>query len=473
MTGGAVSPVERRAVVVLGMHRSGTSLLAAMLQVLGVDLGQDLLRDGVPDNEEGYWEHAGIVACQEAVLEAVERAWYRPEGLLPMPPGWWRRPEIGPQRRRLVEIVRTETAVSVGVWGFKDPRTVRLLPMWREVFAAAGVRPVYVLAIRHPLAVARSLARRDGMTLEAGQLLWLQHTLDAFAHAGDAIRIVVDYDRWFAEPVATAREVLRRLDLTWPADDDALDAAVASVVRPDLRHDRAGDPGRLIPEVREFYELLRAAAPDAPSVAPVAELRRRLDDAQRLLQPWSEAAPGRRRLEGEIEALGAQLRAADVALQASRAETAVESARADAFARDHADLRRQHEALHGRHVELGAALVAADKARAAERAADLAAFAAERDALRADIDRGKRVLDAVMPDPAEALDRLWDSASLRLYRRLQGPWRRLTRRPPVQKPAVDSPESAARAVAALRDSVGWHATGPLRALTLLAGRLRR
>ncbi len=103
----------------------------------------------------------------------------------------------------------------------------------------------------------------------------------------------------------------------------------------------------------------------------------------------------------------------------------------------------------------------------------LQAVQSERDGLRAEMDRGKRLLDAVMPDPAEALDRMWNSASLRLYRRVQGPWRRLTRRPPVEKPVVDGPESAARAVAALRESVGWHATGPLRALTLLAGRLRR
>lgn len=129
---------RRPVVVVLGMHRSGTSLLASLLQAVGVELGPDLLLDQTPDNEAGYWEHKEIAEAQEAILSQLGRTWYLPEGQVPLPAGWWRLPEMRPHRRRLADIVRRETSETVGPWGFKDPRTVRLLPLWLDIFADLG-----------------------------------------------------------------------------------------------------------------------------------------------------------------------------------------------------------------------------------------------------------------------------------------------------------------------------------------------
>ncbi len=465
------SPAARRAIVVLGMHRSGTSLLASLLQTLGVDLGPDLLLEARPDNEAGYWEHAEIADIHEAILERLGRSWYRPEGLAPLPDGWWRMAEIRPFRRRLADIVERETAASVGPWGFKDPRTVRLLPLWKEVFAATGVQPTYLLAIRDPEAVAASLAKRDRMTPAASQLLWLEHTLDAFRHAGDEIAAVVDYDDWFVRPVELAHATMARLGLQWPADQETLEAALARIVRPDLRHANGrhgsgGDRARLLPEVRELHAILRAAAPDAPPVAAVAPLLARVDGARRLLAAWGELAADQPRQAAELAAAVADAeearRAGEQALDEERlaaaGRLALEEARGDAFARDHAALQRLYGELDGRRVD-----AEAEVASLHER---LSAAHAEMHLLRQEIDQRQRILDAVMPDPAHALEATWNSTSLRLVRPIQ---RLVGGHGATQYPAAATPEEQARFVVRLQTGFFWNLTGPIRAF----GRLLR
>ncbi|BBK30177.1 hypothetical protein STHU_08110 [Allostella humosa] len=458
----------------LGMHRSGTSLLASLLQALGVDLGPDLLLEGKPDNEAGYWEHKGIAEEQEAILDRLGRTWYQPEGLVPLPDGWWRLPELRPHRRRLADIVRAETAASVGPWGFKDPRTVRLLPLWQEIFADAGVEPTYILAVRDPEAVARSLARRDGMTPAAAQLLWLEHTLDAFRHAGDRIVGVVDYDAWFEQPVAVARATMARLGIAWPADERQLEAVLAGIVRPDLRHGTGGNPARLMPEARELYGLLRQSAPDAPPLAAVAPLLARVDGARRLLAAWGEEAARHPAHAQKVAGLAQDIAAlhAEAIRQRAQAESdiAQQQARADAYARDFVQLQWFYDELEQRR--------AAAQAEIAARDARIAALEAER--ARADIHRAaveaesagrQRLLDAVMPDPARALDEVWNSTSLRLVRPLQ---RLLAGRAAAERPATPTPEDQARLAVALQQGFFWNLTGPLRAAgRLLRGRRQR
>lgn len=468
---------RRRVVVVLGMHRSGTSLLASLLQALGVDLGPDLLLDHTPDNETGYWEHKGIAEAQEAILAELGRTWYRPEGLVPLPDGWWRLPELRPWRRTLADIVRREVAATVGPWGFKDPRTIKLLPLWHDIFAdlgpELGIEPVWLLAIRNPEAVAKSLAKRDQMTLAAAQFLWLDHTLDAFRHVGDRIAGVVDYDDWFSRPTETAQAMMARLGLAWPADEAALEAVVGRIVRPDLRHGEGRHPARLMPEVRELYGLLRASAPDAPPADAVRPLLARVDGARRLLAGWGEYVarnPERKAQHQQLRTDFEQLRTQAEQLRArAKADLAQHRARADAFARDHAELQSLYTALDGRR-QMAEAEVAELHRRIGALLAERDAMDARHQGLAAELAARQRVLDQVMPDPARALDEIWNSTSLRLARPLQ---RLVGGRAAAERPPTPTPEDQARLAVALQQGFFWNLTGPLRAAArLLRGRRR-
>jgi hypothetical protein len=265
---------KQRIVVVLGMHRSGTSLLANLLSVLGVDLGEDLL-PGDPGNELGYWENENIYRIQDALMNHVAREWGDCGLAYPFAIDWTRLPELQNYKEKLVSIVRTEIAAAKGIWGFKDPRTCRLLPLWKEIFEELELEPLYVLAVRDPAVVADSLVKRDGLDPLHSELIWLLHNLEAIRDAGNELRIVVDYDRWFTAPREQAIAVAKALDLSWPEDDVELIGKLTGAIRPDLRHSKAMRPCCL-PFVAHTYETLKRAAMTgtAPDNVVRTELRR-------------------------------------------------------------------------------------------------------------------------------------------------------------------------------------------------------
>jgi hypothetical protein len=278
---------QQRVVVVLGMHRSGTSLLANLLTALGVDLGDNLLPADA-NNQAGYWEQQDIYQAQDELLNYLGRRWIGPEGSLPFPSEWWRLPEVAPFKERLVSIVRNEVECAHGIWGFKDPRTSRLLPLWNEIFAELSLQPVYLLAIREPASVVESVMKRDEIPAAHAELQWLLHNLDAVRDAKAGIRAVVDYDRWFTHPREQAISVAHALNGASTANIDEFVAQISQRVKPDLRHCLA--PRTLsLPFVAEAYELLKQAA----VAGEIPQGLRSLDGAVRqsmaLCQPWAAA----------------------------------------------------------------------------------------------------------------------------------------------------------------------------------------
>jgi len=195
---GGRHPPARRAVVVLGMHRSGTSVTTSLLHRLGLRLDDELV-PAAPDNPRGFWESRRIVDLHEDLLTKLGRSWKQPFLLAPLPREWWREPAVLPIRRALAEVVRREVARE-GVWGFKDPRTARLLPLWQTIFAEEGIAPIWVLVFRHPAAVIASLAARNALDPALAELLWIEHNLDPLEQIPPADLFAVDFDRLAGAP---------------------------------------------------------------------------------------------------------------------------------------------------------------------------------------------------------------------------------------------------------------------------------
>ncbi len=251
----------KKIVVVLGMHRGGTSVLARALEALGVSLGDNLLPASA-FNPRGHMEDIDFLDLDERLLAAFGSAWFLP-GEVTLPPGG---PAAHPLFAEAVELLRRKTE-NVAVFGFKDPRFGRLLGFWREAFTAAGLEACYAVAVRDPVSVAESLARRDGTSLEFGYWLWLGGCLACLRHTGGARRVFVEYDRLLERPAAE----LARLGAGFGFDVDPQAAAVYArdFLSLDLRHGSLsseavaarGDCPRI---VRDAHALLHdlAARPD-------------------------------------------------------------------------------------------------------------------------------------------------------------------------------------------------------------------
>ena len=145
----------RKVVVILGMHRSGTSALAGALAQMGVDFGKHLISPS-RDNPKGYFEHPEIVALHDALLRALGSRW---DDYLPLPSGWTETEVTsGKFAPPLVAILKRDFG-EASLFGVKDPRLCRLMPLWFPIFETLPAEPHFVLTIRHPWEVAESLRK--------------------------------------------------------------------------------------------------------------------------------------------------------------------------------------------------------------------------------------------------------------------------------------------------------------------------
>lgn len=235
-------------IVVLGMHRSGTSAVTRALGALGAELGPNLTPAGA-DNPRGFFEDADIHALNLALLRTLGHDW---DTVTPVLPEDLARPGLEPFRRH----ARALLARRLGPrpFAFKDPRVCRLLPFWKQVFARMDLEPQYVLVSRHPQAVAGSLARRDGFLAEKSYLLWLGHMFAALRHTTGAARAAVSFEALLDAPADEMTRLAEALGLE-------ASAGAVRVIEPELCHARREPEVEMLPaSVAAVHALLEAAA---------------------------------------------------------------------------------------------------------------------------------------------------------------------------------------------------------------------
>ncbi len=281
---------KRNVVIVLGMHRSGTSLAANVLHSLGVCFGDDLLQ-ARPDNPLGLWEHRQIMRASIEINRLLNRAPITPAGVLAYPVQWQRDSRISAARASLKQIVAAEIGKSPGVWGFKDPHAMRMVALWQELFVELGIDPVWMLSIRNPASVAASLTRRDGIDPAQAELLWLMHYTDAIRDVGDDIACVIEYERWFSDPhtqLEMVNSVLERHGLDRPTTTQMQDALEA--IHPELwnqRREHCAVGGTSL--VSQAYAALHEAAVGGDT-SRLANACAEWRSAMNVFAPWSQLA---------------------------------------------------------------------------------------------------------------------------------------------------------------------------------------
>lgn len=146
-----------RCIVILGMHRSGTSMLAGSLEEAGLYLGGVLRHRNPATHPKGLLEPAAVLHMHENLLQANGGSWDAPPATLD-----WSRMHLAIRDHFI------ESRAHVPLWGFKDPRTLITFQGWADVlpdWTAAGI-------FRHPAEVVRSLHSRNGFDLDKGFALW-------------------------------------------------------------------------------------------------------------------------------------------------------------------------------------------------------------------------------------------------------------------------------------------------------------
>lgn len=276
------------AIVVLGMHRSGTSCLAGMLAAGGLASAGEAVRNW--DNARGHHEMLDAVRLNEAVLAHSGGHWLSP----PAEVRWTAAHAAA--RDRLLR-ARIDGAPAL----LKDPRTLLALPFWR-----ASLVPFHAIGIvRHPLSVARSLESWRGTPLAEGVALWAAHNRALAADRSQHGYALVDFEAPRAAAIAAVLAACAPLSSS--IDEAALAAAYEAHL---VHHDSAGAPGApdvpgLAEAVALYHSIAGLADPTAPARAPFP--RAELAAFARLLAegaPAAALAPARAGLAAVADAAG-------------------------------------------------------------------------------------------------------------------------------------------------------------------------
>ena len=202
---------HRVGLLVLGMHRSGTSALSRLLNIFGASLPARLIAAN-HGNEEGHWESATIAEFNDRILDSAGSRW---NDCQPINPDWYNslvHRGFAAQARELLLSEFEDSPLFV----FKDPRNCRIARFWLDALDAEAITPAIIVPIRHPDEVAGSLERRDAMGIGYGHLLWLRHVLDAEAGTRGRNRLFTTYHELLADWRNVMKKFSEHFDLIWP-----------------------------------------------------------------------------------------------------------------------------------------------------------------------------------------------------------------------------------------------------------------
>lgn len=243
-------------VLVLGMHRSGTSALGGVLHHLGCSLPKTLVPDHA-GNPKGHFENRAVQEFNDRLLREARSNW---RDWRQVQPHWMGSVAGRAFLPEAVDILRDEYEGAPLVL-LKEPRICRLVPFWLEAAKEAGYQALPLLTHRNPLEVAQSLKARDGMDLAEGCLIWLRHVLEAEAATREGLRHFTSYASLLNNWTKTIEQVGSALKLTFPHFDSQSAAMIDDFLALDLRHfdvlaDRVVSNPVLSSWVRDTFEIM-------------------------------------------------------------------------------------------------------------------------------------------------------------------------------------------------------------------------
>lgn len=230
---------------VVGMHRSGTSMVARMLNVAGMALGpeEDMLAPNEA-NTAGYWENRHFVQLNDELLTILGGGWDYP------PPAVALGSDPALDRHRGKAEALIARFVGQEPWGWKDPRASLVLPFWLGLAPATKI----VLCVRNPLEVASSLRYRGASSFSLSLALWLEYNRRILDTTTPETRRTVHYAKVLSSPASELDRVLEFLDISPVRKERSRSAAAANDTnrhhRMTLRHLLDAD---VAPEIIELY----------------------------------------------------------------------------------------------------------------------------------------------------------------------------------------------------------------------------
>ncbi|RWC32687.1 MAG: hypothetical protein EOS27_06235 [Mesorhizobium sp.] len=266
------APVQRTCIMVLGMHRSGTSALARAISLLGADLPKNMLGAN-PTNETGHWEPLRLMELHDRMLAEAGSRW---DDWRPFEPA-----DLGTSRLRFyeaeIERLIDEEYGSAPLFVLKDPRISRFVPLYADIMKRMRVDVRYVLIERNPLAVIASLAKRDRFTMCFSGLVWLRHGLEAEHATRGRPRVFLSYEDMLNNWRNGIEAITSALGINWPHSEMEWQTALSNHFSENHQHHVASayqlEADQDINDwIKQAYRAVRALEKDPTDGAAMLQL---------------------------------------------------------------------------------------------------------------------------------------------------------------------------------------------------------
>lgn len=314
---------QKTAILITGMHRSGTSALARFVSLLGARL-PDALIPANAGNPEGHWEPKAVVELNDRMLADAGSDVY---SIADFNREWFQTARAMRFRTEAAALIESAFEGDPFIV-LKDPRTALLLPIWEDALSTLNYRTVHILPLRSPRDVASSLRRRhlkdfpyDGWAPPRGELVWLRYTLAAVLGTRSSPRVFVRYDHLLSDWREEARRIAAETDIAWPRlgsleAERAIDSFLQEPGEPGTGTIRADDEARLStlsPSLlaESLYRTIAVAGDDRATIDAIAsEFTGRIASMGELIAAFEALYPIVWRYYEEAHRSGAQVEAA-------------------------------------------------------------------------------------------------------------------------------------------------------------------
>ena len=223
--------------LIVGMHRSGTSAFTRVLNLLGLALPGNLGPPTPGENEKGFWEPMDLVAIDDSLLANLNSEWY---DVFPLMSDWLSSEYAQAYKEQFTEFIHKNfTDGDFGV--IKDPRQTLLLPLSVQILSQMKIGVFSTICFRHPDEVAGSLFKRNKFSVQTSYLLWLKYMLNAERNTRGLPRVFCGYHELLGDWRLVKDKISSTLGIIWPSDNDAAAVAIEGFLDKKLRHNDAND----------------------------------------------------------------------------------------------------------------------------------------------------------------------------------------------------------------------------------------
>ena len=260
----------RRAVLIAGYYRTGTSALSGALAEAGITILNNT--EANEHNPRGFFEDTALIQLEMDVLSALGSIW---SDVRFLPEGWIERPDMSIYLERLTDIL-TKKFQSARLFAIKHPHICRLAPIYLRALESMGIASCAIRTHRDPYVIASSQKKKNALPRAHALLLWASYVVDAEWNTREIPRALVLYDSLVSDSVGTVHDALAELGVM---PNGTSRGFVTKTLR---RSSPAPAEGLYPPLVQLVADVERAIIGDA---APETwdELRSRVSDFGRFL----------------------------------------------------------------------------------------------------------------------------------------------------------------------------------------------